>query len=231
MKIGSFNVHGLSSSLHYTSSLLKELHILFVIEHWLSLEDEHIFSSISPNHRSIFKSEFSEIDKKRGRPFGGSGWLISHDIPLLKYSSFNRHLSSIEVSLGSDNRTLTIFGIWLPFEDGKPHIRALVEVILSEILSSIESLDSNQMWLIIGDWNIERNKSFDRIMSSFLSENQFVSCLGRFDQLNHSTYRKGNYRARIDHIVCSEDHLSLVQDARILDSSSNLSDDNPIMIT
>ena len=118
ISICSFNTCGLKSNLSFIQELLSPHKLVFLIEHWLSSEEEHIVQALSSTH-TVFDAEFNDLTRGNGRPYGGCCWLIDNDWTVIRHERFDRHLSSLEVKMGSEGMSIKFYGIWMPYDGGK----------------------------------------------------------------------------------------------------------------
>ncbi|RMZ99149.1 RNA-directed DNA polymerase from mobile element jockey, partial [Brachionus plicatilis] len=117
------------------------------------------------------------------------------------------------VSIGSKN--LNFVGVWVPFDNGSKER-------LVNFKSFISSLES--------DWNcdLNRDKKFDKLLKRFLTKNEILDCHSLFESKLDFTYKKKEYRSRIDHIfICSRDK-ELIKEYNVMDEPQNFSDHNAI---
>ena len=85
---------------------------------------------------------------------------------------------------------------------------------------------------MLGDWNcdLNRDKRFDKLLKSFLSKNEILDCHSLFDSKLDFTYKKKDYKSRIDHIFIRSCEKKLIKEYDVMDEPLNLSDHNPIYI-
>lgn len=55
LDVYAFNTHGYNSNISMVEKLVNSNDVMFLIEHWLPFEAEHILSEVSVNHRIIFE--------------------------------------------------------------------------------------------------------------------------------------------------------------------------------
>ena len=231
IKLSSFNVKNLKGNHEMVKNLIDQSNVCFLIEHWCSKEEEHLVKSLSKNHKVIFESEYSELDKIRGRPFGGMCWLIDAKYEIINYKFLSRHISMIELKISSCMQLLLV-GVWMPFDDNKLETRARIGTLYSEIESLLNNADVDKIQIVLGDWNADpkRGKRCDHLLSEFCENNGLICCEYNFDQKTNYTYRNGEYIAHIDHILCNNWFLKNINNCTIIDSHKNTSDHNPILL-
>lgn len=231
LNLCTFNTHGYKSNICMVEELLKCNDVMFLIEHWLPYEAEHILSGISANHNTIFQSEFSDTDLRRGRPFGGTCWFVSNKLKILEHESLNRNISYIRVQDVNGGPSTLVYGVWLPFDDGTAETWAHIQVLYSQIQSFLSQC-ADQRWIIIGDWNADpgRGKRVDQLMCNLFEEEDIHSCTAMFPQAQPFTFSNINSCCNIDHIVCDVAMSSNIIDCKIIVSEMNMSDHCPIKI-
>jgi hypothetical protein len=196
ISVSSFNVKNLKANHSMVKSLLEKSHICYLIEHWCSKEDEHLIKSLTnKKQKTLFESEFLDVEYRRGRPFGGTCWVIDSSFEVLNYRYFTRHLSLIEIKepLGA---IMIVIGVWLPFDDSRLETWAKIETLYSEIESLLTNL-KDKPCLIIGDWNADpkRGKRSDQRFTELCEQNDLICCEYKFIQNTNHPYRNGDYIA------------------------------------
>lgn len=229
MNVCSFNTHGFKSNVCFIENILEKNDILFLIEHWMPHEEKYILSNINSDFEVVYDAEFSDVDVRRGRPFGGVCWFVNKKYKIIDTNKYNRYLYTIRVQDVNSGYTLELIGVWLPYDDCKSETWTTIQVLFSQLQDLIDGCTVRN-WLILGDWNMDpcRQRRADRRMAEFLRNNNLVSCAYKFDQTQSFTYSNVSTSSLIDHIVCDEDHFRCVKECRIIDSQLNMSDHCPI---
>ena len=234
IEIVSYNIKNFKNNHILVKDIISKHKIVYLIEHWLAKEEEHIIKDTSKDHKVLFYSEFSELENRRGRPFGGTSWVIHNDYEIVNHINYDRHLSTVEIKPKNLNReSILLIGVWMPFDDGTAETWAKIQVQFSSIQGIIDSLDVQQKWIMMGDWNmdIKRTKRADERFKEFLTENYLDICENRFSQDVDFSYFNGDYRSHIDHIICNEEVVKYTRACKILDYRENLSDHLPLIIS
>jgi hypothetical protein len=126
---------------------------------------------------------------------------------------------------------MLLVGVHIPFDVNTAYRISQYKTNL-EFLSSI--IDDNQfeMVLIGGDFNsdLSRGKRFDSLLCDFINEHDLVSFDCLFENEVKHTYRNGNCRNHIDHILGLIKHRSRVINCQIIQSNVNMSDHNAVNI-
>ena len=173
----TYNCHNFKSNFNTVEKLLKENDIIFIIEHWLAVEEFHEFNIIdTSNFNILFTSEFSLKDKSRGRPYGGKMWFVKKGINILACYELSNNIMVISVELGN-GKSLQIYGVWLKFDDNSSesleNFQSNLLMLESEIKNNVEK---KQPFVIMGDWNadLERGRRFDVIYKDFVNNNDLI---------------------------------------------------------
>lgn len=185
LSICTYNVRNAKNSISYVYDLLRDHKILFLIEHWLAAEEGHLLTKLSQNHNAIFEAEFSDSDRIRGRPFGGTCWFVEKSLQVTRCTRYDRHLSVIEVKPTIGGQQLVVYGVWFPFDDGRAETWAQICILFSQLESLIRLHPPEQPFLLIGDWNFDlnRGKRGDRRLDEFILECNLVVCDRMFAQV------------------------------------------------
>jgi hypothetical protein len=212
------------------NKLVNSTQINFICEHWLSIEEEYLLRESFNTHNTFFHSEFSELENRKGRPFGGTVWLIDKDIKVNEFIVHNKHLSSVR--LNYNGLEMSIIGVWMPYDDGSLDSVCRILSVFSEIESLLDNIPITEPYIVMGDWNcdINRGRRMDEHLKIFLDDNDLFGCENKFYQGVINTYKKGDYSAHIDHILCPKYLCDDIIKCEILDDLMNTSDHKPIKI-
>jgi hypothetical protein len=141
----------------------------------------------------------------------------------------------IRVSVNNVNKNMYIFGVWVPFDNGCQERLAAFQTTLA-LLESYKrhEVDPNDdLMAIMGDFNcdMDRNNRFDAIFKSFVFNNNFFNSLNYFYQEISYSYKNGDYKSSIDHILCNHALFQRVTNGQIMDENCNNSDHNPVHLS
>ena len=237
ISLSTYNVKNFKSNHKMVKNLLKTNKINFLVEHWLSKEEKHLLENFDSNFNVLFESEFSDLEERRGRPFGGTAWMVHKSIKVLNYKYYDRHLSSIEFELLNGSR-MVVLGVWIPFDDGNTDTWCHILSVFSHIESIRENLPLTTKLVILGDWNSdprrESLKRIDKRLIEFERCNEMVMCEYEFEQEVDHTYfnvrENGRVEAHIDHILVDMELFRYVKSCKIINNVLNLSDHLPLVI-
>ncbi|RNA25524.1 RNA-directed DNA polymerase from mobile element jockey-like [Brachionus plicatilis] len=203
--------------------------MLFLCEHWLYPAEDYLIKDRYPNHNLFFQSDMDStiLKKSEGRRFGGKCWLVRKNIDVISFEFDHPDYSIIRVQVGTE--ILNIIGVWIPYDN----MKKLRYCNFKSIISSMENiLDdcSDENFLLVGDWNCDRlrGKRFDKLFNNFIMNNQLADCADKFKPSIEFTYKNGDYRATLDHILVRKNDLVSVSKFDVLHDLSNLSDHQPI---
>lgn len=229
MKIASLNCLNFKTNRFYIDKLLAMSNIVFLSEHWLNSEESNLLSERYINFNIFFQSDMDirNIDKNRGRPFGGKCWLVEKRLEVISCDFDNQNYSIIKIRFGNQN--LVLIGVWVQFDDGSKERLLNFKSTISAFESLIEDCDSD-MIMFLGDWNcdVNRSKRFDKLFKKFINENNLVSCDSLFSNSVNFTYKKNDYSSIIDYILIKQSDFEKIHDFKIIQDFENLSDHNPI---
>ena len=231
MNIVTFNIKNFKSNHIMAKTIIDNTNICFMIENWFSSKEQYLAKNLSNKHNLLFNSDYSEIERRSGRPFGGLCWFIDNNYEILRIEWYSRHLTHVEIKDAVGNELLLV-GVWLPFDDNTLETWAKIQLIYSEIECIIRSKKSNQTCIILSDWNADplRAKKVDRRFSEFINDNRITACEYKYQQVVDFTYNNKEYKSHIDHILCFEENLNLITNCSIIDNDLNLSDHKPLKI-
>ena len=239
MNLVSFNCHNLKKNHLMVQKLINDFDSIFLIEHWLTNDEKYLISDLINDHSMIFESDMHDFSNKRkpGRPFGGRCWLIKNSVKVLAVEQFNKIVSMIKirVSVNNVNKNMYIFGVWVPFDNGCQERLAAFQTTLA-LLESYKrpEVDPNDdLMAIMGDFNcdMDRNNRFDAIFKSFVFNNNFFNSLNYFDQEISYSYKNGDYKSSIDHILCNHALFQRVTNGQIMGENCKNSDHNPVHLS
>ena len=155
----------------YLKTLISNLDILFLCEHWLVDKDKKDIEEISSTHNLYFLPALA-YDSNRGRPFGGLLWLVKKNISVSNVQFFNQHISILKITLF--DREIHLYGLYTfynrnSFENTQNQINLLN--ICEEAIKTSREL--NHPVIILGDFNSDpyRNNHFDKVFNNFVIMN------------------------------------------------------------
>ena len=115
MDIVAYNCHNFKANHLMINKLINNNDICFFIEHWLGNDEAYLFNQLCVDHSIIFKSdfdnsEFGTVNNRKGRPFGGSCWVIRNNLKIIEHSNLSNDISKIVIEDCNSNR-LAVIGI------------------------------------------------------------------------------------------------------------------------
>ena len=131
----------------------------------------------------------------------------------------------------TDERLLVLIGIWLPFDDSSKERFSLFKSNLS-LLESQFKIHQQDDVVIVGDWNADsnRNKRFDKEFVQFIVRNDLIDTINEQQQELNFTYEKGEYQAKLDHIVIKKENRLKLISSCIINDELDTSDHMPINV-
>jgi len=230
LRVGSFNMHGFKIGSSCLADLCNMSDIILVQEHWLSPHSLHLLSGVNDNFvyfaSSAMCTKLAE-GVLRGRPFGGVGVIVHKS--LAKDTSLIVNSERLTIVRIED---LYVVNVYLP--DTSTAGRA--EIVL-DICSQIEShvnFHDNRYVIIGGDFNLEfiNGTSCCQDLNSFIIENDLCVCDSKFSNGPGYTHcqETRSCSSWIDHFITSRNLFDKVDDAKIIEIGSNLSDHYPLWI-
>ena len=202
LKLATFNCRNYKSNKNNVNNLANNNDITFICEHWLLESEQLIIKRNLPHHHVYLHADESVKDRLgRGRPFGGFCWLIKKEFENIKFIMYNKSVSQIIITRKNGNK-INIFGVWLPYENNSSENFEMLKNCFSIIEAALDA-NKNEETFIMGDFNcdLHRGNRFDDVARQFVNENKLVDCVGLFNQNVKFTYKKGEYKASIDHIL------------------------------
>ena len=230
IRVTSYNCRGWNSSVPFVKSLLHDLDLLLIQEHWL-FEENLASLNISPDFASFGVSGMDSSVLLSGRPYGGCGFLIRKSLlPFISQirSGSNRFCALIINDNG--NRTLVI-NVYLPTNYGNVHSEDLFMESLAELKGLIDSLNFHNV-IIAGDFNVDLFSSSSRRdqLMSFMSDLNLCSVDLFFRAAVKYTYERddGAVTSWPDHILTMQHLSSTITEVAGVHSACNLSDHVPL---
>ena len=154
-KINSFNCKGLKSSLGVINDLLlPQCDMLFLCEHWLTPHEVSALKHKFNDSEKWFhmKSSINPEEVLVGRPHGGIGF-IGNRVKGITYKPLNiesDRVTGVELISGGKS-TLTVFGVYLPFYNGRNDQLQVYSETLAILQCAIAKV--NGPFIIVGDMN------------------------------------------------------------------------------
>ena len=153
----SFNCKGLKSSYGLIDNILNDNNcdLLFVSEHWLTTHELSGFNSqlIDNNKWTHMKSSIDPEEILTGRPHGGIGF-IANRVPGISYKPLivdSDRISGVQL-IASGRIILMVFGVYLPYFNGRSEQIDLLCETLDILQSAIDNMDSSPI-MVVGDMN------------------------------------------------------------------------------
>ena len=228
MNIVSYNCQNFKANRLTVENLINSHEICFFIEHWLGSNEDYLFNNICSNNSILFKADYDNECDRKGRPFGGTCWVVHNSLRVVDHLELSQSVSKITVE-GSSIGRVTLLGVWQPFDDSSHVKLGLLHSTISILENELE-LDMYPT-LIMGDFNADyfnRNKRFDKIFKKFLDKMKLVDAAQFFGLGSKATYHKGKYSATLDHICSSAKVMEYITRVNVLELSSDCSDHKPI---
>ena len=162
----SYNCRGFNKlKSAYIKSLLANCAVLFLQEHWLSVDQLRLLNDIDAEFQCIGVSGFDNSDILSGRPFGGCAilWRSDLSVTVNTLPACSRRVCAIRMA--NDNVKLLFINVYMPYE-GDDEMSAE----FADQLSVVENLiyDNPDCHVIVGgDFNVDFSR--DRLHTALLS--------------------------------------------------------------
>ena len=173
------------------------------------------------------KSTMNE-DYKRGRPYGGMGWIVNKK--WLKSVMTIRDLSDL-VSVCSF-KTMTIIGVYAKCNGAKTDENDQDNDEIMDLIASIAAQEEQcgRTVMVIGYFNadLRRTGQNDRALKRLVNENDLIVADMRNALTTSWTFREGQKRSHIDHVLVKPNRATSIIDTLVLDEPQNLSDHRAI---
>jgi hypothetical protein len=138
-----------------------------------------------------------------GRPYGGTGWLLSNQLNLKAKVKFDSdRFSRLKI------RNLTIIGVYMHYNQNNNDSLIAQENLISQILTIIEETElgkNNSKIIIIGD-DLTRNSNFDQTLKTLIEKENLICLDLLHTQKIDYTYKM---RSTLPIIAKSSDHRAL----------------------
>ncbi len=130
MNIVTYNCQNFKANHLIVKNLINSYDICFFIEHWLGSNDAYLFNNICSNNSIIFKAFYDCTTNRKGRPFGGTCWVIHNSLRVVDHVQLSDVVSKIIIE-GSRFGRVNLIGIWQPFDDGSHEKLGLLQSTIS----------------------------------------------------------------------------------------------------
>jgi len=157
LKVITYNLHGYNQGKAMLPSLCKSYDIILLQEHWLLPNEICKLDSVSCDFLSVATSAMTgamSCGIRRGRPFGGVGFLIRKSI-LPYFRCIARKDRFIAICIGD----LLLINVYLPCNTGSVEYVEELQCIISDLNSIIVDTGLSNV-LIGGDFNFEFGSSY-----------------------------------------------------------------------
>jgi len=160
----SYNCRGWNSSVSFVKSLLDDLDLLLIQEHWLFKENLASLN-ISPDFASFGISGMDSSVLLTGRPYGGCAFLIRKSLlPFItQVKSDSNRFCALSIN-ANGNKTLVI-NVYLPTNYGNVQSDDLFMESIAELKGLIDSFNFHNV-IIAGDFNVDLYSSSCRHITS-----------------------------------------------------------------
>ncbi|CAF0747706.1 unnamed protein product [Brachionus calyciflorus] len=157
--------------------------------------------------------------RKRGRGYGGIGWIINKRINNFKVTFIDNRISILRTN------EYAIIGVYLTANENTSATKLIKENEFLQLSHIYNELKKQFKVLIIGDFNCDiiRNQAHDKIMTHWLKNNKLCCMDVKYKDKNSFTYTKNETSSWIDHIVSPIDTM-FIKNILIDDSESNCGD-------
>ncbi len=169
---------------------------------------------------------------KKGRPFGGSAFLVHKKFLNIKFEFINNNVAYLTIKHNVE--TITFIATYLPYDNGT-HLNLVDFQSNLQIVNETYYLfhSRKHIVVIIGDFNAhaKRGKRFDNIFCNSVENNNFRYLSDSLNVYQYS-YSNTNYKACIDHCLISNDYSNnnFNIQSHFLNNDENLSDHKPISV-
>jgi len=190
IKLCTFNCKNFKANTLTVEKFVADNDICFFVEHWLVNKEAYLFNSICSEHSIIYKSDFDKHSfstcgaKRRGRPFGGTCWVVKESLKIASHDQLSEYISKVSIEC-TGARKIHVYGVWFSFDDGSFEKYSLFLSGLSVLEAEIKS-NSDDDIAIIGDFNADfhRGKRFDIALRKFVNDSGVQDLSSKFD-LDH----------------------------------------------
>jgi exonuclease III len=228
----TYNLHGFNQGKHLLPELCNASNIIMMQELWLFADESDLLNSVNSNFVSFYTSAMSASSRRgvrRGRPYGGVGFLVNKNLlPVFRIVSKRERF--MVATLGD----MLLINVYFPcLCDG---YRDSIQCMLSDLHNIIMDTHCNKV-VIGGDFNFDFSTAGigRQLFCQSLGHLQLSVCDDFVYNSSHGcpfTYFQlgsGN-SSFIDHFCVSQSLLSSVQNSYTIDSAVNLSDHLPLCL-
>jgi hypothetical protein len=125
-----------------------------------------------------------------------------------------------------------LHGLWIPFHSVKLEDYAIYERILNMVLANFDS-EKELRHYILGYFNsrieMSPNKTYDIKLKKIIDKWKLISLFDHFHPISKEyTHKRGEYRARIDHAITTQNSISHVNECIIINHQDDFSDHKAI---
>ena len=236
INFASINCKGFNRSKNGILNFLAEsnIHVAAIQETWLAKQELDSLNSLSNSFNAFGISKINyENGLTVGRNSGGVAFLWSkqlHNEFIVDTLDFHDDwLAGLELIKKSDGAKYLLINAYLPYkcEDNKDAYTACI----SKLLQVVEDADTSNI-LLCGDFNCDPRQDdfFAQLLVNLCSDSGLVVSDNSFLPQDTFTFVSDCWSSTswIDHILCSTDLHSIIQDIRI-DYGQTWSDHRPIV--
>ena len=235
INIISLNANNFKANSEYIKEITQKNHIIYLNELWLHQHEEKLIKDILPVNKKLHFKSAMDDSYKQGRPFGGQAWIIDDSLPAYSVNFMNNNISALTISTPQFNE-LKLIGVYLPHFNGDV-IRATEFSSLLKIAETIlrEAHINRQPSICFGDFNADPNRytsnTNDDDLRNFLAKPSSTLISHLFTQPHPHTYSNIKNSARIDHIICNESALKIINKCNTIEDAINTSDHLAVTLT
>ena len=243
LRVGSYNLHGVNNGSVMLNELLLSVDILAVQEHWLRENEFAKLLCINDDFEGAAVSAMDNSVIHFGRPFGGVAFLWRKDCFCeMRSVCMNGNSRCMAVSFWHEGGVMCVFNVYLPckgmYNDDENDLQLVqcMSFIEDTVVNIVDNRVCDVTVIVVGDFNANIDTIAHDVklapLRLLLDDMGLVAC----DDLDESgvgyTFRCEGLgcTSYIDHCFISKGNKSLVRSVNIVDSSSNLSDHNPIVV-
>ena len=232
LSISSFNVKGFKyRNYDYLRKLFSHNDILFLQEVWLHDFEFHLIGDIlkGSQYHSVSAMDSTDITRA-GRPYGGCAIIWKNSLPFNIKVIENNCNRICAITITYDDNNYLLISVYMPVNDNSLDSYNCFGDVLCEI-STLLQIYNDYHIIIAGDFNFDfkNNSNFKVLFTQFL-DHENLNCLTvNFNHYINFTYESPvGYRSFIDHIIVSDQLLTLVSGYDIDVDGLNLSDHYPL---
>ena len=213
LAIGSLNIQGVKSNITYLKTLLGNLDVLCIQEHWLFSLEKSYLETIDQNFTCTAKSVddlIQRLDYKHRRGFGGVCIMYRKELePYIEVLDIENVRLNV-INIATEGKSTLLVNAYMPSNITQGDADYMD--VLDQLEEIIQTHKHSRNMLITGDMNasIHRTRTRDMNFQTFINDQSLITCNKNKDTFFH---HNGKYTSQIDYFLTINNTAYLIKDS------------------